>query len=164
MATRAHSTRTPLLRPVGSAPPLLGQGLGRQPGPVTQAIRAMRAAEPLPSADAAIEAIREGLIRYFVEEDGADHQRVRELRRRIADRIEADLALLDALDEDPDIEDGGDAEPSLCGLSVTWPSHGGADGEAGDDNGIADSGGEYEQLARFAATGGNPNEYVRRSS
>ncbi|MCJ2133013.1 hypothetical protein MKK69_02835 [Methylobacterium sp. J-026] len=67
----------------------------------------MRAAEPLPPADAAIEAIREGLIRYFVEEDGVDRHRVRDLRRRIANRIEADLALLDVLDGD------SDAEPSL---------------------------------------------------
>lgn len=120
MATHAHSTRTPLL-PLSCTPqPLLGQGLGRQSAPVTEAIRAMRAAEPLPSADAAIEAIREGLIRYFVEEDSSDRQRVRELRRRIADRIEADLALLDALDPDPDLEDGHDAEGNT------------------DDNGIAD--------------------------
>ena len=104
MAAHAHSTRTPLLRPFRSVLPLLGQGLGRQSGPVTQAIRAMRAAEPLPPADAAIEAIREGLIRYFVEEDGAGRQRVRELRRRIADRIEADLELLEALDGDADRE------------------------------------------------------------
>lgn len=120
MATHAHSTRTPLLPLTRSAQPLLGQGRGRQPGPVTQAIHAMRAAEPLPPADAAIEAIREGLIRYFVKEDSADRQRVRELRRRIADRIEADLALLDALDPDPDLEDGHDAEGNT------------------DDNGIAD--------------------------
>jgi hypothetical protein len=45
MATRAHSTRTPLLRLSGSTQPLLGLGLGRQPGPVTLAIRAMRAAD-----------------------------------------------------------------------------------------------------------------------
>ncbi len=114
MATHAHSTRTPLLPQSGSAPPLLGTGLGRQPGPVTQAIRAMRAAEPLPPTDAAIEAIREGLIRYFVEEDEADRQHVRELRRRIADRIEADLALLDALDGDPEVEPSlGSPEPFI---------------------------------------------------
>ncbi|MGU3665050.1 hypothetical protein ACLBX9_12790 [Methylobacterium sp. A49B] len=82
MATHAHSTRTPLLRLSGSPQPLLGQGLGRQPGPVTIALAAMQAADP-------------------------DRQRIRELRRRIADRIEADLALLDALDGDPD------SEPSL---------------------------------------------------
>ncbi|MCJ2097917.1 hypothetical protein [Methylobacterium sp. E-046] len=142
MATHAYSTRTPLLPLPRSVSPLLGQGLGRQPGPVTQvhnlsdaqvsvakrqqgpvtqAIRAMRAADPLPPADAAIEAIREGLIRYFVEDDGANRQLVRELRRRIADRIEADLALLDALDPDPDLEDGHDAEGNT------------------DDNGLGDS-------------------------
>ena len=152
MATHAHSTRTPLL-PISRSPqPLLGQGLGRQSGPVTQAIRAMRAAEPLPPADAVIEAIREGLIRYFVEEGGADRERVRDLRRRIADRIEADLALLDALDGDTDIEQdvgempegvwaqGGvvseDDEPSLCGLSVRPPSYGGDDRELDEAEGL----------------------------
>jgi len=168
MATHAHSTRTPLLPQSGNLRPLLGQGLGRQAGPVTQAIRAMRAAGPLPPADAAIEAIREGLIRYFVEEDGADRQRVRELRRRIADRIEADLALLDALDGDADREadyascehhpSGGlctlgrstDDEESLCGIGThpggslnLWPSH--DEREAGDDNGIADHAAISEQ-------------------
>lgn len=64
MASHAHSTRTPLLPLPRSAPPLLGQGLGRQPGPVTQAIRAMRVADP---ADLAIQAIRDGLDRYFAE-------------------------------------------------------------------------------------------------
>jgi hypothetical protein len=58
-----------------------------------------------------------------------DRQRLRDLRRRIADRIEADIALLDALDGDPDFEESGDAEPSLCGLMAHWPSHGGDDRE-----------------------------------
>ena len=82
MASQAHSTRTPLLPLSRSPQPLLGQGLGRQSGPVTIALAVMQDADP-------------------------DRQRIRELRRRIADRIEADLALLDALDGDPD------AEPSL---------------------------------------------------
>ena len=135
MAIHAYSTRTTLLPLSRSPQPLLGRGLGRQPGPVTQAIRAMRAAEPLPPADAAIEAIREGLIRYFVEDDGAGRHLVRNLRRRIADRIEADLALLDALDGDtdhePDVdrEPDTDGEPSLCGLMVQWPGVGGDDRE-----------------------------------
>jgi hypothetical protein len=90
MATRAHSTRTPLLRLASSPQPLLGAGLGRQPGPVTQAIRAMRAAD-----------IDTG---FPGNQSGFDRQRVRELRRRIADRIEADIALLDALDGDSDFE------------------------------------------------------------
>lgn len=53
-------------------------------GPVTQALRVMLAADP-------------------------DQRRIRELRRSIADRIEADIALLDALDGDADFEqDAGD--------------------------------------------------------
>ncbi|MCJ2099184.1 hypothetical protein [Methylobacterium sp. E-046] len=65
-----------------------------------------------------------------------DRQRVRELRRRIADRIEADLALLDALDGDTDLETDE------------------ADGPEGDDeregdpaeDGIGDYGGLAEQV------------------
>lgn len=67
-------------------------------GPVSAAIRAMR-----------------------VDEPATDYARIRELRRAIADRIEADIALLDALDGDLDAEPGT------------------------DDNGIADEGGEAEQ-------------------
>ena len=114
MATPAHSTRTPLLPQSGNPRPLLGQGLARQLGPVSRAIRACRETDP---ADLAIADIRIGLASFFAD---ADRQRVRELRRQIADRIEADLALLDALTGDADLEEGYDAE----GLT--------------DDNGIAD--------------------------
>lgn len=99
-------------------PPFGGGERSRLPsaqvGPVTQALRACRAVDP---ADQAIAQIQIGLASFFAD---ADRQRVRELRRRIADRIEADLALLDALNPDPDLEDGHAAE----GLT--------------DDNGIAD--------------------------
>jgi hypothetical protein len=115
----------------------------------------MRAAEP---TDRAIVAIQDGLTAHF---GGTDRQRVRELRRRIAGRIEADLALLDALDGDPDFEDCADAEPSLCGLDVTWPSHGGDDREAGDDNGIADAGGAFDQAQRYLRQGGDLYEASR---
>lgn len=114
MATHAYSTRTPLLPQSGNPRPLLGQGLGRQLGPVSQAILSMRETDP---ADQAIADIQIGLASFFAD---ADRQRVRELRRRIADRIEADLALLDALSPDPDLEDGYDAEGNA------------------DDNGIGD--------------------------
>ena len=71
--------------------------LSSQVGPVTQAIRAMRAAEP----------IRTEMISVLPPD-------TRELRRRIIERIEADIALLDALDGDPDIEEddpaGGDIQ------------------------------------------------------
>ncbi|KST56771.1 hypothetical protein AO398_09315 [Methylobacterium sp. GXS13] len=110
MASHAHSTRTPLLPQSGnkglssfaqanrSSRPLAGQGLGRQLGPVSRAIKACRETDP---ADQAIAEIQIGLASFFAD---ADRQRVRELRRRIADRIEADLALLDALDGDADCE------------------------------------------------------------
>ncbi|MCJ2142776.1 hypothetical protein [Methylobacterium sp. E-066] len=103
----------PLLSQPGNPQPLLGQGSGRQLGPVSKAIRACRETDP---ADQTIADIQIGLASFFAD---ADRQRVRELRRRIADRIEADLALLDALDADPD------AEPEEPETSATeWTGRG----------------------------------------
>ncbi|SFL42225.1 hypothetical protein [Methylobacterium pseudosasicola] len=68
MATHAHSTRTPLLPPSGNPRTLLCQGFGQLPGPVTEAIRACRAADP---ADQAIAAIQDGLESFFSD---ASHQ------------------------------------------------------------------------------------------
>ena len=107
MANHAHSTRTPLLPQAGSPSALLARGAGRQPGPVTLALRAMRATDPDQAAHDAIEAIRRGLDRYFSE---ADRKRLEALRQRVSARIEFDLALLDVLAGDADLEDGGDAE------------------------------------------------------
>jgi hypothetical protein len=129
MATHAHSTRTPLLRPADSqglsrfaqteqnARSLLGAAPGRQSGPVTIAIAAMRAADP-----------------------DLDRQRLRDLRRRIADRIKADLVLLDALDGDADLEatalERAGRGFRASGHDDAEDSH---DAEANtDDNGIAD--------------------------
>ncbi|MCJ2065054.1 hypothetical protein MKK63_20405 [Methylobacterium sp. J-088] len=150
-----HARITPaLLSATSHRDPLLRQGSGRQPGPVTQAIRAMRAAEPLPPTDVAIEAIREGLIRYFVEADSADRQRVRDLRRRISDRIEADLALLDALSPDPEAEL---TALERVGRGFEWSGY--DDAEDGhdaegltDDSGIVDHDAAVEQ--GFAGYGG----------
>ena len=62
-----HARITPaLLSATGHRAPLLRQGSGRQLGPVTLAIRAMGDSEPDPF-DAAIQAIRQGLDRYFAE-------------------------------------------------------------------------------------------------
>ena len=73
--------------------------------------------------------------------------RIVELRRAIAERIQADLDLLDALDGDPDLEASfgyvqpgyldeaepdHDDEPSLCGTTVSWPSD--SDLELDDSN------------------------------
>ncbi|MDR9826199.1 hypothetical protein RCJ22_11320, partial [Vibrio sp. FNV 38] len=57
-----------------------------------------------------------GLASFFAD---ADRQRVRELRRRIADRIEADLTLLDALDGDADREQD---EPEAS--AIEWTGRG----------------------------------------
>ena len=75
MATHAHSTRTPLLPQSGNPQPLLGQGLGRQLGPVTRAIRACRETD---LADQAIAEIQIGLDSFFAD---ADRQRASIMRR-----------------------------------------------------------------------------------
>ena len=116
MANHAHSTRTPLLPQAGAPSALLPRGAGRQPGPVTLALRAMRTADPDQAAHNAIEAIRRGLDRHFSD---ADHQRLKALRRRVADRIERDLALLDVLVGDVDLEDA-DSEMT----AVEWAGAG----------------------------------------
>src|ERR1700712_2955777 len=106
MASHAHSTRTPLLPLSGSPQPILGLGLGRQPGPVTdidnlsdaQVSVAKRQAGPVTQA---IRAMRTADVNAGnLHSADPDRQRIRELRRRIANRIEADIALLDALDGD----------------------------------------------------------------
>ena len=75
MASHAYTT-TSLLRPASSDRwGLLPAGSERRPGPVTIALKAMHAADP-------------------------DRQRLTELRQAIADRIEADAALLDRLDHE----------------------------------------------------------------
>ncbi|TXM95415.1 hypothetical protein FV232_07280 [Methylobacterium sp. WL30] len=61
----------------------------------------MRTADPDQAAHDAIEAIRLGLDRHFSE---ADYRRLKTLRRSVADRIESDLALLDMLAGDVDLE------------------------------------------------------------
>ena len=75
MASHAYTT-TPLLRPAPSDRwGLLPTASKHRPGPVTVALRAMHAADP-------------------------DRQRLDELRRAIADRIEADIGLLDRLEHE----------------------------------------------------------------
>jgi hypothetical protein len=87
-------------------------------GPVSAAIRAMRADEP-----------------------ATDYARIRELRRAIADRIEADIALLDALTPDADFErDAGD-EPE----GTPYGAHNATE----DDEPDADS--EWTATERFGA-------------
>ncbi|MFK5598349.1 hypothetical protein ACFZ8E_15360 [Methylobacterium sp. HMF5984] len=133
MANHAHSTRTPLLPQAGVPSALLPRGAGKQPGPVTLALRAMRTTDPDQAAHDAIEAIRRGLDRHFSE---ADHRRLGTLRRSIADRIEADLALLDMLSGDADLEDGHDQErENEHGGDVQDEAH-----DAEEDKGIDDEG------------------------
>lgn len=186
MASHAHSTRTSLLRQTTGSAGLLPAGspsvrIVAAGGPITRALAVMATADP-------------------------DLARIRNLRRSIAMRIEADIALLDALAGDTDLEENGDLEPSLCGCTshtfgeMLLPSEGGddregdagdepedenehgsaedhgepslgsldaavsqarwgagnrSDREAGDDNGMADSGGMYEQIVRYLSMGGD---------
>ncbi|MFE1601614.1 hypothetical protein [Methylobacterium sp. ID0610] len=87
---------------------------------MTRAMRAMRNDELAPRPDP-ITALRCALERHFaslgqqvsfVERKPTSLAAV---RRALADRIEADLAVLDAIDGDSDleVEDGGDDEPCL---------------------------------------------------
>ena len=127
------------------------RSLKSQIGPVTQAIRTMRKAERIDDAVQALAALR----KHDPEIDSIPA--LRDLRSALADRIEADIALLDALDGDADIEqDAGempeaetfngnlDDEPSLGSLGGTaagahlgqggWANGGGYDlEEAADD-------------------------------
>ena len=52
--------------------------------------------------------------------DGAVQVRAAALtpRRRLELAIEAGIALLDSMEGDHDLEDGGDDEPSLCGIGM----------------------------------------------
>lgn len=117
----------------------------QQPGPATLALRALRR----PS-------LRNVMLRAQIEEQ----QALEALKERIANRIEADIALLDSLEGDPDIEqDAGemaeagchlgsdpDNEPSLCGLSVERPSGCGDDCEHDPaEDGLGDYDGLVEQ-------------------
>jgi hypothetical protein len=64
----------------------------------------------------------------------ADPERVRKLRRRIAERIEADLALLDALDGDTDYERDEAEGPEGDDERESDPAEGGI----GDYDGLAE--------------------------
>lgn len=86
---------------------------------MTRAIRTMRAAEAVDAEHPALTALREGLEHYFAGAGMAvdlsdamcvELHRIREIREGIANRIEADLAILDAIDGNADLEDGADAE------------------------------------------------------
>ena len=109
-------------------PPFSGGERPRLPsaqvGPVTQAIRAMRA-DP---ADQAIAAIQDGLDRHFarpanpVLDPRQFTHGIRALARaEVEDLIGGLIDLLDAMDGDSDLEDGHDAEGNT------------------DDNGLGDS-------------------------
>lgn len=145
MATR-HSTAPARAGERGRSP-------STQVGPVTAALRTMRQAEPEAPA---LAALRQGLESYFADagmpvdlsaQMDAERHRIHELRGAIANRSDANIALLDAIDRDPDLEDGCDAELSLCGTFVSPPSP--EDHEDADDNGIGDADGLQEQLIRY---------------
>lgn len=147
---------------------------------MTRAIRTMRAVEAAEPEHPALADLRRGLENYFSAAGMAvdlsdamcvELHRIREVREALANRIEADLAILDAIEGCPNLEDGADAEPSLgaslpftgaIGFEVNgqlramdgldqrrWSAGSCDDREAGDDTGIADQDGLFEQGRRF---------------
>ena len=82
MANHAHNTRTPLLPVADDRLLLLGSGLGRQPGPVTVAIRAVRR-RANPASDVLAAQHRE------------ERRALNALRGRIAAQFAFDAALLE---------------------------------------------------------------------
>ncbi|WP_246686467.1 MULTISPECIES: hypothetical protein [unclassified Methylobacterium] len=100
----------------------------------------MRTADPDQAAHDAIEAIRRGLDRHFCY---ADHERLQALRQRVADRIEADLALLDTLDGDPDL----DADHMTCERAADGSLYllGRSTDDEDGDNSCGDLDGSLEQ-------------------
>lgn len=116
-----HQTRT---TPSRRVPPA-----AQQPGPVTLAIRGVRP-NSLPSWE-----MREQQI-----ED--ERRALRELRERIASRIEADLAILDALDSDSDLE----ADYGTCErLGAQIVTIGRSTDDEPSDSGLGDLDGALEQ-------------------
>lgn len=99
-----------------STPPARGGERARSPkpqtGPVTQAIRSMRKAERIDDAVQALAALR--------QRDPAIESipALRELRSALADRIEADIALLDALDPFSDEREADFAAYAKDGLTT----------------------------------------------
>lgn len=119
-----HQTRT---APSRRVPPA-----AHQPGPVTLAIRALRPNTMLS---------RDALDVQHEDERLA----LAALKARIADRIEADFALLDALDGDADLEaDYGTCEHVAGRIVVLGRS---TDDEP-SDNGLGDLDGALEQRGR----------------
>ncbi len=93
--------------------------IAAQRGTITRATRTEQRPMSGLTPDQAVTALREGLETYLATTGGyhdlatqmdAERDRVRALRRAIADRIEADIAILDALAPDADLEDGHDFE------------------------------------------------------
>ncbi|TXN38640.1 hypothetical protein FV232_10415 [Methylobacterium sp. WL30] len=73
----------------------------------------------------------------------ADHERLQALRQRVADRIEADLALLDTLDGDPDL----DADHMTCERAADGSLYllGRSTDDEDGDNSCGDLDGSLEQ-------------------
>lgn len=120
----------------------------------------MRAAEAADAEHPALAALREGLEHYFSAAGMAvdlsdamcvELHRIREIREGIANRIEADLAILDAIDGSADLEaDYATIEDAPGGgfrtVGRSSDDEGDTDREGGtDDNGIGDAAGAWEQ-------------------
>ncbi len=120
MATR-HSTAPARAgeRSRSPSPHILPVPPTSQGGPVTRAIRAVRGPSSGLTPKQALDNLRSGLDYLFGQEPDAldlaaqmdvERSRIHELREAIAHRLEAEFAVLDALDGGAGLESGADAE------------------------------------------------------
>ncbi len=141
-------------------------------GPVTAAIRAMRDDLDLPP-----------ILAEQLDADALEFDELcRALRRQLEadlDRIDRCIGVLDALDGDADMEDGGDdeeddhaedsdpAEYSLCGVTVSAPSFGDLeldeadkehDGTEDEDSDPGEDGGDIQDEPHDAEEDGDDEE------
>ncbi len=122
-------------------------------GPVTRAIRAVR--EPVSSGlthEQALDNLRSGLDYFFGETTAADlashmdadRSRLLALREAIASRLEAEFAILDAIDCDAELEAEFHTPEPAPGGGFYFRGRA-SDDEPADDNGVADPLGAWEQ-------------------
>jgi hypothetical protein len=104
-------------------------------GPVTRAIRGLRPNE-MPSWE-----IREAEMR---RQEAAD---LLALRRRVAKAVAQGIDFLDATGGDPEMEDTGEDDEDTNDAEAVNEDRDDCDDEP-SDNGIADTGGMYEQMNR----------------
>ncbi len=87
------------------------------------------------------------------EDRAAEIARVKRRRRALERVVEKALARLDRMDGDPDLEDGADAEPSLCGVSASALTIGFGEYVTDDREGDGESPGEADREPSLGSLG-----------